>query len=727
MPVSTTLRYLVCPFMLVILTAGPLWCQWERLPGPYGGSIQQFSRDGDALYALTMGGIYKSGADGMKWTLLEGTESLGRPKFSLNWFYKRLQVEAGQMVFLPRGDKLLRSKNEGKSWETIFDVSLNAGAPSESLIHCFVAGDTIFTSSNRALYRSVDAGVSWETVPDPDYFGTLHVIAKIKNTFIGRRNSSIQVSPDGGWQWKTVFTIAAPFAAVTVLDTTIYGMYSGYARLIRSRDLGASWEKFDTDTITYHQYNTGVPGWLAGSGNDLYFVTENGCQHAHPRVFYSPDQGQTWSRAKQENIVTQQLRDVDCTEEGLLLGTMDGVYRSVDRGASFSFSNPGMNAAWIDDLFQRTVGKWWAVARQGIFRSADQGQTWEEVFPNDFENDCGDANQLPRTAKRMFYPGHSTCLLTASEDNGNTWSPLPPWPHTDWPQFFCPQIVTTNDAAWFKGYNGPVYRWHDNNPVPKTFFMPFLNQVQDISAGDGLLYMYGEQKAFISSDQGVNWRKLPPLQYWDGNPEFGSHLSIDRYAIFRTGGLPIDTIFMLDYVENTWRPYFPVDAVTGDTFHRYDIRTIQYAGGLRWMVTYGRGLYYASLQAPELWYPYQPQLPAVSPRSLHLAGNEIWVGTAEAGIFRSPLHLRMPESPAPHFSLYPNPGAGEALHLTSDQFFTEDLHLRVFDTAGRLVREQVLPPGQNWTLNLPALPAGMYMLQIEASKYLTTLKWIRQR
>jgi len=241
------------------------------------------------------------------------------------------------------------------------------------------------------------------------------------------------------------------------------------------------------------------------------------------------------------------------------------------------------------------------------------------------------------------------------------------------------------------------------------------------------LFMSGEQKAFISTDQGVNWQELPPLQYWDGNPEFGEHLSIDRYAIFRTGGMIIDTIFMLDYAENAWRPYFPIDAVTGDTFHQNDIRMMQYAGGVRWMGTNERGLYYASIQKPELWYPYQPQLPSVSPLSLQIAGNEIWVGTAEAGILRSPLHLRMPESPATHFSLYPNPGTGEALRLTSDPFFTEDLHLRVFDAAGRLVREQVLPPGQNWALNLPALPAGMYLLQIESSKYLTTLKWIRQR
>ncbi len=721
MTFSTTFRSLVCSFILVILTAGPLWCQWERLPGPYGGSVQEFARDRGDLYAFTSGGIYKSSDNAATWDLAESNESIGRNKYSAKWYSRWLQADAGKMVFLSRDNKLLHSGDGGQSWQIIFDVSQNGGVPNETLTGCFIAGDTIFTSSNRALYRSLNAGASWEKVPDPEYYGPLQVVAKIKNTYVGRRGYSIQVSEDGGWQWKNAFTIGPQFAAVAIVDTTIFGMYSSYARLIRSQDLGNNWEKFDTDTIRYSQDDNGTPGWLAGAGDNLYFATEYSC---YPRLFRSPDRGETWFNTNPDNLMEQQLRDVDGTKDGLLAGTQNGVFRATDQGNAFSTSHLGMNAAWVDDLFQRPDGKWWAAARQGVFRSANQGQTWEAIFPAEPASFCFGARWLLQTAKRMFYPGQYNCHFIASDDEGNTWSPIPPWP-----QFFCPKIVTTNDAAWFKEYDGPLYRLHDNDPAPTEYIMPFLDKVKEIEAGDGQLFMSGEQKAFISNDQGVNWQELPPLQYWDGNPEFGEHLSIDRYAIFRTGGMPIDTIFMLDYTENVWRPYFPTDAVTGDTFGRYDIRMLRYAGGVRWMGTTGRGLYYSSLQAPDIWYPYQPALPAVSPLALHLAGKDIWVGTAEAGIFHAPLTLQapIPENPVAHFSLYPNPGTGEALRLASDPFFTEDLHLRVFDAAGRLVREQVLPPGQNWTLNLPALPAGMYILQVEASKYLTTLKWIRQR
>lgn len=702
---------------------GPLWSQWQRLPGPFGGHVQQFARDGNDLYTLTWGGIYKSSDNGVNWNLLENAGLPATYNYAAKWYSRLLHVDAGKMVMLSRDNTLLFSGDGGGSWKTVFDVFQSGGKPNEVLTGCFIAGDTLFASTTHALYRSPNAGVSWEKVPDPDYYGTLQVVAKIKNAFVGRRGYSIQVSTDGGWQWNNVFTIGPLFAAVATIDTTIFGMYSSYARLIRSYDLGINWEKFDTDTIRYSQDYNGSPGWLSGIAQDLYFATDSDC---FPRLFHSPDRGKTWFNTNPEALREKPLRDMYCTKDGLLAGSINGVYRSVDHGNSFTTSHTGMNAAWIDDLFQMPDGKWWAAARQGVFRSANQGQTWEEVFHTP-SGICIDTRRLPRTTKRMFYPGQYNCHPITSDDNGNTWLPLPPWPHTDWPQYFCPHVATTTNAAWFNGYGGPVYRWRDSDPAPTPYNMPFVNNVSELSAADGMLYLSGDQKAFISPDEGVNWQEVPPLQVWNGNPEFGYYFSMDRHAMFRTGGMLGDSIFMFDYADNAWRPYFPIDAVTGDTFDRYDIRMLRYAGGVRWMGITGRGLYYASLQEPDRWYPYQPALPAVSPLSIHLAGNEIWAGTAEAGIFRTPLQLRMPENAAPQFSLYPNPGSGETLQLSSDQFFAEALLLRVFDAAGRLVREQTLPPGKNWTLDLSALSTGVYLLQFNADKYLPVMKWIRQR
>jgi len=44
--------------------------EWTQIPGPDGGSIQNFDLDGPRLYALTQAGIYSSDDEGYHWNLL---------------------------------------------------------------------------------------------------------------------------------------------------------------------------------------------------------------------------------------------------------------------------------------------------------------------------------------------------------------------------------------------------------------------------------------------------------------------------------------------------------------------------------------------------------------------------------------------------------------------------------------------------------------------------------
>lgn len=717
MPIHAFLRYSV---LLTLITAAalPLQAQWSRLPGPFGGNVLEFARDGDTLYALTTGGIYKTVEGETQWRLVENTRSLANPVTKLDWYYNWFHVNAGRLLRLSHDNRLLFSNDGGVSWKAVFEVKQHAASATETLSGCFGAGDTLFVSTTRALYRSVNDGASWEKTPDPDYWGPLQVIGKIKDAFVGRRGSYIVVSTDGGREWKNVYSTVSSFAAVAVVDTTIFGMYSQHPRLIRSENLGKTWEKFDTDSIQY----PGNRGWLAGDQNGLYFLTDFGC---YSNLYYSPDRGISWQEKNMEALPRQDPHDLISSNEGLLAGTNLGVFRSVGLGNSFEAGHSGMNAAWTDELFQTSDGHYWAVASQGTYRSGDQGKTWDAVFPNESPVWCFETRQLHRTTRRMIYPAENNCQIVASEDNGETWAPLPPWPHTGAPQYFCPDVAVTRDAAWFKRSTGPLYRWRDQDAAPEPYEMPFLDDVYTLLAGDGMLFMADGQTAYVSDDQGLNWLEVPPLQYWNGHPEFGSLRHIDRHAILSVSGMQYDSLFMFDYVEKTWRPYFPVDAVRGDTLKPNAIRILRTGATLRWMSVGGRGLYYATIQEPERCYPYLPALPAVTPRSIYLSAGEIWVGTEEAGIFRAPLQFRLPEAPAPRFTLYPNPGSGEPLQLQSEQFFDEPLQLRVFDAAGRLTYEQPLAPGQIWTPEIPPLPAGMYFFQIETPQFRTVLKWLR--
>ncbi|MGD8781862.1 MAG: choice-of-anchor A family protein, partial [Ignavibacteria bacterium] len=84
-----------------------------------------------------------------------------------------------------------------------------------------------------------------------------------------------------------------------------------------------------------------------------------------------------------------------------LIGTVGGkIYRSEDDGLTWELLNDEMNVGWIWDLEVDNSGNIYAATEQGLFISLDNGASWSEPYPTDY-----DVRTVEVTAGGTVYAG----------------------------------------------------------------------------------------------------------------------------------------------------------------------------------------------------------------------------------------------------------------------------------------------------------------------------------
>ncbi len=696
--------------------------QWQNLSAPFGGSVLQFEEDGSDLYALTYGGIFKSANAGANWSLLGDTRHLG-------WQAVQLEVSAGTLYVLTQTGTVERSTDGGMTWKTVLAKPYPINGPGEKLLHIFASGDTVLVGSVLTIYRSVNQGNTWEKTFD-NYAERYQGFAKVGSDIFAAHDWLIRKSSDGGLTWQQIFSAGYIFADFTAVDTILYALYDGYPRLIRSHDRGTTWDAINADSIEFYQYHDETRDWLTGYGQDIFYASDYWCIHGGIVMFQSPDGGDEWFTAAQQGLRSHWLRDLKALPSQLLAGTLQGIFRSTDKGGSFSPYHEDMNATWVQHLLKIGGSRWWTVTRQGVFSSDDESATWQLRFPGELEEPCWPIEKpLVATSKRIFYQKTTDCSIVFSEDNGDTWHPLSLF------QFWeCPQLAASESALWYV-LDKKVFKLEDEQTIPVEVDFPSAGMgfSWEIKIENGVILIANSTYRYVSFDEGETWNALPPLLV--DSVDFGGYLiSLDEETIIYR--VPVNhfisetQLFMLKFAENIWNPYSAIDAVTGDTISNlndsWDIMFFRNENDIRWMGVRHRGLYYSIDEDIERWYPFQPELPFSYPTAMQLDGKNLWIGTAGAGIYKTQLDVLPPGQNGPTFSLFPNPSASET-NLVCDVFFSENMNLRIFDAAGRLVHDDQLLPGNRWTGHFASLPSAVYFWQIQTSYGTTVLKWVKAR
>ena len=387
--------------------------------GPTGpGYVGDLAIAGGVAYAATENGVFLSNDGGATWQQSglagETQQVLALPQavFALTGSFNKSQ---------PKDFRV--SRDGGKTWGLVPGLSsIVAAAVDPWQLSTLYAG-----AANGTIWRSSDAGASWQQISTSPT-GSAAIAFEFDSRAIYVRSLDASIgsyrnykSLDGGASWDAiqsdleVLTGGSAPGVVYARFVTAWGE-QGFCR---SADSAANWKcssiRGSVDLIFE------VPGSAPGEASRslaTYWATDDYGLHV------SDDGGATWTSTAGKLGSSVYAIASDATGSLLLAGTSAGIFRSVDRGDSWTPSSAGlrlpmtMHSLALDPQNPSTV--WAGTPEAGVFRSSDGGLSWS---PAGGQGEMLVERSLavdPELSSTLY--AWTTSGVSRSDDGGATWS-----------------------------------------------------------------------------------------------------------------------------------------------------------------------------------------------------------------------------------------------------------------------------------------------------------------
>jgi photosystem II stability/assembly factor-like uncharacterized protein len=517
-------------FLALALLAGPALADEGWVPiGPPGGEVTHLlihPRNPQILWAGTpFYGIYKSVDGGASWSPVN--QGLVRRDV------QALAVAPGnpQVLYAVTGGRVYRSGNGGRTWTVV----LPCGGDPPPCCGCIAFArvlemvvdpqdpQTVFAVTHRGVVKSVDGGVRWRNVRVGDSsIYTLVFEPGNPKVLYALGDGRLFRSRNGGASWTLVNQerIEAGPEQQLVIDPRnprrMWMAGSSSRGVYRSTDGGAHWQLFGSgffgalvrDLTLSPAAGAGFPTVWVGSSDGL---------------FRSLDGGVTWKivlRRWVETIATHPVQPAT-----LWVGTRStgrsatGVYKSVNRGASWAFSSRGIfhataGALAVDPV---TPGVYWAANDAGVWRSADGGFTWTERNGDLPRHLFVQALAIDPSDPETVWAGTSAGVFV-TEDGGVRWEARREGLSVPDPLPFAPvrllRLAPSDPSIVYAGGVERLFKTVDAGrhwtllPSPPLLSLGALEDVWvDPRNSDVLFVVWGG--VWVSRDGGASWSAVP--------------------------------------------------------------------------------------------------------------------------------------------------------------------------------------------------------------------------
>ncbi len=342
-------------------------------------------RDSKTLYVAAhrhkeSGGFFKSTDGGRKWR-----ES---PELKNEALHSLTQSESNPNVLITGTfNGIFRSDNSGDTWTQLPTYNTPGLVHVESLAIDPRTTNTIYAGTWYLPYKSTDGGKSWKSIKngiidDSDIFA-ININPRDPNHVIASACSGIYETKNGGENWKKVQGIPSQSRRTRAIlqhpsipNLVFAGTTEGFWRSERGGDAD-SWmvttsRQLEVNSITVHPSrpqtiyigtnNYGV--MVSYDGGKNFLPTNGGYSGRFANVivsdretpsriysatintttgggffFVSTDNGETWRpsmRSMPPRLITYSILQDSANSNTIYLGTNLGVYRSLDRGASWA-------------------------------------------------------------------------------------------------------------------------------------------------------------------------------------------------------------------------------------------------------------------------------------------------------------------------------------------------------------------------------------------------------
>ncbi len=380
------------------------------------GWINDLAIAGSVAYAATLNGVFRSSDHGATWqpSGLGGVSILqvaARPGSAA--------VFALASAVWP-APNLYVSQDSGQTWSSVpgQDAAIVVGIDPLHSSTVYVG-----SASDGSIWKSTDAGADWQTVWTPPVNEPPLALAVSSDAVYILTADNFYKSADGGRAWSSVQPGGtAGFRSITSVAVgsaagVVYA--AGSAGFCRSADSAATWTCSTSLAPYYDSRIIEVPGDGPATPRLLVSSLEG--------VFLSRDGGATWTPAGEGVDGRLPALASDASGSLVLAGTDTQVFRSQDRGDSWTSSSAGLQSIWIGALaldpqdpstvWTGGIGNWGS--GPGLFRSADAGLSWSSAGGNGGPIGV-DALAIDPDHPTTMYAGWSAVFRT--DDGGQTWA-----------------------------------------------------------------------------------------------------------------------------------------------------------------------------------------------------------------------------------------------------------------------------------------------------------------
>ncbi len=412
-----------------------------------------------------------------------------------------------------------------------------------------VSGGVIVAAANVSMWRSVDEGISFSRVTSglPGSFSVGDLAARGGTLYAGVTTSStpsLYRSLDGGASWVAAGGSLSPATQVRGVRATSRGVFvATNAGVFRSTDEGASFAPYNRNLFRSSVVKVATDGDTVFAGT---FRNVRG-------LATSTDQGRTFAGTN-DALRYKLVRAIWVQGTTVLGAGEDGIFRSVDRGATFApLTGSGLptNGPYVYAFAQTGTTLLAALNTGLVYRSTDAGATW-----------ASSSKGLPANAGgySMAVQGGTVILgansrVYRSTDAGVSWS-AGGVPSPGQGGFLVYSLLVSGSSllAGLYGFGSPdthgLYRSTDVGMTwePAQNGIPSNTPVNALAAAGSTLFA-GVQKSglFRSTDGGATWslfeRRLAP------QPIFSLAATADRLYV----GTGAHGLVSIPLAHRAWR------------------------------------------------------------------------------------------------------------------------------------------------------------------------------
>lgn len=392
--------------------------QWIQSTSTEGSMVEGLLATSErVLYTFSGGHIYRLQDDSAEWQHVSDISTLTN-----DWLIDFPMAEWDDTLYIVPSNKLLASKDDGKTWNIVYQWPKEYDTPNELLL----TEQAFYIVFYKGTFRSEDKGKTWKNMKD-EFSGKPRSFAVVQDTVFALVGNIYRWN-SGSWQRLAEFPVpqAKSCFSITATKDKLYAFTINSAFdpnkaaegergwwIFRSTDMGNSWK----DITPTHVWKSRV-GWLINirlvAAGDTLLAIEQG-------IVRSTDGGDTWMPLQAQGVSPTMFSNspaLALNERVFYLGSPDeGLQRSTDSGKSWDVVNVTPEMSGISSLIV-------------------------------FKKDTKEQNRLP-----IIYGSIGDMLKTA--DQGKSWKTIPTnMPMTTWETEYPPeitQIVKSGGVIYAKG------------------------------------------------------------------------------------------------------------------------------------------------------------------------------------------------------------------------------------------------------------------------------------